>query len=52
VRFQELQRNGAVEFGVACFIDDTHSAFAEFIENFVMGYRSANYRPSWKWLPK
>ena len=30
MRRQEFQRHGAVEFGVDGFIDDTHSAFAEF----------------------
>ena len=36
MRCQELQRHGAVEFGVDGFIDDSHPAFAEFFANDVV----------------
>jgi len=44
VRREELEGDHAVEFGVLGFVDDAHAAFAELLEDLVVGNGLANQR--------
>ena len=43
LRRQELEGDGAFEFGVLGFVDDTHAAFPELFEDLVVGYGLADH---------
>ena len=43
---QEFQGHVALERGVVSLVDHTHPAFAEFFDDFVMGYGLADHRIS------
>ncbi|MCH7681960.1 hypothetical protein IID10_21785 [candidate division KSB1 bacterium] len=43
VRWQKLQSNKAVEFGVLGFVDHAHAAFAELFKDSIMRYCFANH---------
>ena len=40
---QKFERDETVEFGVLSFVDNTHAAFTELLEDFVMRYGFANH---------
>ena len=40
---QKLQNDGAVELGIDGLVDHTHPAFAEFLDDLVMGDRLADH---------
>ncbi len=40
---EKLEGHGALEFGVLGPANDTHPAFAEFLEDFVVGYCGADH---------
>jgi len=49
VRRQQLQRDQPVKPRIPRLVDDTHAAFAELLEDFVMRKRSAEHSgPRWR----